>query len=223
MMDSSQRLARPTLSHHPNSPSARRLGLVTVAIGALALTTSGSSRADIFRTVGPDGVISFTNSPKKGGKLYARTEAPKPAVRMPSDSSPGRHDRYDDHIRQAATLYQIPEELVRAVIKVESDFDPRAVSPANARGLMQLIPETADRMLVTDVFDPRQNIFGGVRYLRVLANLFNGDIELTLAGYNAGEGAVIRHGGIPPYPETIDYVKRVLGYYREYRAARMPG
>ena len=189
-----------------------------LATVALAVTAAGSSRADIYKTVGSDGVISFTSSPKKGGKLYARTEAP--TVRMPSDSSPGRHDRYDDHIRQAAALYQIPEELVRAVIKVESDFDPRAVSPANARGLMQLIPETADRMLVTDVFDPRQNIFGGVRYLRVLANLFNGDIELTLAGYNAGEGAVIRYGGIPPFPETVDYVKRVLSYYREYRAAR---
>jgi len=70
------------------------------------------------------------------------------------------------------------------------------------------------------VFDPRQNIFGGVRYLRVLANLFNGDIELTLAGYNAGENAVIRHGGIPPYPETVDYVKRVLSYYRDYRVTR---
>jgi soluble lytic murein transglycosylase-like protein len=78
-------------------------------------------------------------------------------------------------------------------------------------------------MIVTDVFDPRQNVFGGVRYLRVLANLFNGDIELTLAGYNAGEGAVMRYGGIPPYPETVDYVKRVLGYYREYRAARTSG
>jgi soluble lytic murein transglycosylase-like protein len=201
----------------PPSP-ARRLGLVALAAAGIALTAAGPSQADIYRTVGADGVISFTNSPKKGGKLYARTEAP--AVHMPSDSSPGRHDRYDDHIRQAAALYQIPEELVRAVIKVESDFDPRAVSPANARGLMQLIPETADRMLVTDVFDPRQNIFGGVRYLRVLANLFNGDIELTLAGYNAGEGAVIRHGGIPPFPETVDYVKRVLSYYREYRGAR---
>ena len=208
----------------PSSPSpARRLGVVSLAAVALALTAAGSSRADIYKTVGPDGVISFTNSPKQGGKLYARTDAPKPAVHMPSDSSPGRRDRYDEHIRQAATLYQIPEELVRAVIKVESDFDPRAVSPANARGLMQLIPETADRMLVTDVFDPRQNIFGGVRYLRVLANLFNGDIELTLAGYNAGEGAVMRHGGIPPYPETVDYVKRVLGYYREYRSAKAPG
>ena len=200
--------------------SLRRFGLATLAVGALALTASAPSRADIYKTVGSDGVISFTSSPKKGGKLYARTDAP---VRMPSDSSPGRGDRYDEHIRQAAALYQIPEELVRAVIKVESDFDPRAVSPANARGLMQLIPETADRMLVTDVFDPRQNIFGGVRYLRVLANLFNGDIELTLAGYNAGEGAVIKHGGIPPYPETVDYVKRVLAYYREYRGARAPG
>jgi soluble lytic murein transglycosylase-like protein len=189
-----------------------------LASAALALTLAGPSQADIFRTVGPDGVISFTNSAKKGGKLYARTEAPAPKVHMPSDASPGRRDRYDEHIRQAAALYQIPEELVRAVIKVESDFDPRAVSPANARGLMQLIPETADRMLVTDVFDPRQNIYGGVRYLRILANLFNGDIELTLAGYNAGENAVIRHGGIPPYPETVDYVKRVLAYYREYRS-----
>src|SRR6478752_287069 len=117
-----------------------------------------------------------------------------------------------------ATLYQIPEALIRAVIRVESDFDPRAVSPANARGLMQMIPETAERMLVTDVFDPRQNIFGGVRYLRVLANTFNGDLALTVAAYNAGEGAVIRHGGIPPYPETQDYVVRVVGYYRQYRS-----
>jgi len=201
------------------STSTRRFGL-SLAGCVLALTAAGSSRADIYKTVGPDGVISFTSAPKKGGKLYARTDMP---VRMPSDSSPGRRDRYDEHIRHAAALYQIPEELVRAVIKVESDFDPRAVSPANARGLMQLIPETAERMLVTDVFDPRQNIFGGVRYLRVLANLFNGDIELTLAGYNAGEGAVMRHGGIPPYPETVDYVKRVLAYYREYRTSKAPG
>jgi soluble lytic murein transglycosylase-like protein len=136
---------------------------------------------------------------------------------MPRDASPERFARYDQHIREAAALYQIPVELVRAVIKVESDFDPRAVSPANARGLMQMIPETAERMMVQDSFDPRQNIFGGTRYLRVLANLFNGDIQLTLAGYNAGEGAVMRYGGIPPYAETQDYVARVLNYYRTYR------
>jgi soluble lytic murein transglycosylase-like protein len=199
-----------------NRPS-RGLGLGTLAVAGLLL--AGPSRADIYKTVGPDGVISFTNTPKKGSSLAVRSEQ-RPPVRMPSDDSAARFTRYDEHIRQAAVLYQIPEELIRAVIRVESDFDPRAVSPANARGLMQLIPETAERMLVTDIFDPRQNIFGGVRYLRVLANLFNGDLELTIAAYNAGENAVIRHGGIPPYAETIEYVKRVLANYRHYRATR---
>jgi soluble lytic murein transglycosylase-like protein len=170
--------------------------------------------------VDESGVISFTNKPSAGSKLVAKSPKRVKAVRpfMPSDTSPERFHRYDVYIRQAATLYQIPEELVRAVIKVESDFDPRAVSHANAQGLMQLMAPTAQRMMVTDILDPRQNIFGGVRYLRVLANLFNGDLELTIAGYNAGEGAVIRHGGIPPYEETQHYVKKVLSYYRYYRA-----
>jgi len=204
----------------PQTTPVPRRGLRPSAVGlgsALALTLAGTSQADIHRSVGPDGVISFSNTPSKGSKVYEK-EGPKRPVAMPRDSSPERYTRYDQHIRDAATLYQIPEELVRAVIKVESDFDPRAVSPANAHGLMQLIPPTAERMMVTDIFDPRQNIYGGVRYLRVLANMFNGDIQLTVAAYNAGEGAVIRHGGIPPYPETQDYVRRVLGYYRYYRA-----
>ena len=85
---------------------------------------------------------------------------------------------------------------------------------------MQLMPATAQRMQVEDIFDPRQNIYGGVRYLRILANLFNGDLALTVAAYNAGEGAVLRYGGIPPYRETEDYVTRVVGLYRKYRAER---
>ena len=186
-------------------------------MGGLAISTlAGTGRADIYKQVGADGVISFTNRPAQGSKLVAAEKKAAP-VFMPSDDSPERFGRYDEYIRQAATLYQIPEELVRAVIRVESDFDPRAVSPANARGLMQLVPETAERMMVTDSFDPRQNIFGGVRYLRVLANLFNGDIQLTIAAYNAGEGAVMRYGGIPPYQETQDYVVKVLANYRQYR------
>jgi soluble lytic murein transglycosylase-like protein len=198
------------------SPS-RYSSLVLASLGALVATISpASSRADIYQSVGPDGVVSFTNTKSPGAKLYQKSQA-KAAVFMPADTSPERYTRYDSWIREAATLYQIPEALIRAVIRVESDFDPRAVSPANARGLMQMIPETAERMLVTDVFDPRQNIFGGVRYLRVLANTFNGDLALTVAAYNAGEGAVIRHGGIPPYPETQDYVVKVIGYYRSYR------
>src|SRR6185369_2538883 len=136
-----------------------------------------------------------------------------------SDTSSERFTRYGEWIRQAAILYQIPEELIRAVILNESNYDPRAVSHTGAQGLMQLMPETALRMQVRDAFDPRENIFGGTRYLRVLANMFNGDLELTIAGYNAGEGAVARWGGIPPYAETQDYVVKVLSYYRRYRGA----
>jgi soluble lytic murein transglycosylase-like protein len=138
----------------------------------------------------------------------------------PSDASPERYNRYNVVIREAATLYQIPEELVRAVIKVESDYDPRAVSRVGAQGLMQLMPDTAQRMQVRDILDPRENILGGVRYLRVLANMFNGNLQLTLAGYNAGENAVVKHGGIPPFDETEDYVVKVLAYYRRYRESR---
>ncbi|MBX3182623.1 MAG: lytic transglycosylase domain-containing protein [Polyangiaceae bacterium] len=197
-----------------------RVGLGAL-LGVAGLAVGLPAEADIYKQVGPDGVISFSNTPsgKTSGQLYLK-ERRKLDVQpvMPSDTSPERFTRYDVHIRQAATLYQIPEALVRAVIKVESNFDPRAVSRANARGLMQMIPGTAERMMVTDVFDPRQNIFGGVRYLRVLANLFNGNLELTIAAYNAGENAVMRHGGIPPYEETQAYVVKVLSYYRHYRA-----
>ncbi|HET7544654.1 MAG TPA: lytic transglycosylase domain-containing protein [Polyangiaceae bacterium] len=201
----------------PSARASRRTRRFHAAVGGLAvLTLAGTVSADIYKQVDSDGTISFSNRPAQGAKLYAKER--KAPVFMPSDDSPERFSRYDEYIRQAATLYQIPEELVRAVIRVESDFDPRAVSPANARGLMQLVPETAERMMVTDSFDPRQNIFGGVRYLRVLANLFNGDIQLTIAAYNAGEGAVMRYGGIPPYQETQDYVVKVLGYYRQYRS-----
>jgi len=193
-------------------------------VGAATLSLlAGTANADIYKKVEADGVISFSNTKADGAELYARTaKKPKASPFMPSDTSPERFHRYDTYIGQAAALYQIPEALIRAVIKVESNYDPRAVSTANARGLMQLIPETAERMLVRDIHDPRQNIFGGVRYLRILANLFNGDLELTVAAYNAGEGAVIRHGGIPPYEETQAYVVKVLGYYRVYRAAPAP-
>jgi len=186
------------------------------------------SSADIYRYVDEDGTPHFTNNPHGDSryKLYMKSrDGKRRADTMsvaPSDSSVERFSRYGEVIREAAGLYQIPEELVRAVIKVESDYDPRAISRAGAQGLMQLMPETAQRMQVRDVMDPRENVLGGVRYLRVLANMFNGDLELTLAGYNAGENAVVRHGGIPPFDETEDYVARVLAYYRRYRETRDP-
>jgi len=182
--------------------------------------------ADIYQWTDADGVVHFTNRPTNNpsAKVYLKTPATTiarfsggtgPAI---ADRDPTRYTRFDDAIREAASLYQIPEALVRAVIKVESDYEPRALSSAGARGLMQLMPETASRMQVKDIYDPRENIFGGVRYLRVLANMFNGDLELTIAGYNAGEQAVINHGGIPPYTQTRDYVVKVTKFYRRYRS-----
>ncbi|MBI4703145.1 MAG: lytic transglycosylase domain-containing protein [Deltaproteobacteria bacterium] len=204
--------------------------VAAVALAGTALAPAGAA-ADIYAYTDADGVIHFTN--RKGSdprfKLYlkgtggrrARDGAAVTPV-PPSDRAIERFTRYNAWIREAAALYQIPEALVRAVIKVESDYDPRAVSVAGAQGLMQLLPETALRMQVSDVLDPRGNIFAGTRYLRLLANAFNGDLQLTIAGYNAGEGAVIRYGGIPPYQETQDYVLRVLQCYHRYRTIPDP-
>jgi len=186
------------------------------------------ARADIYTYTDGDGTVHFANSPNgdKRYRLYIRGNGwQKPGVAPgvtpvpPSDHDIGRYSRYDGWIRQAATLYQIPEQLVRAVIRCESDYDPRAVSVSGARGLMQLMPDTASLMLVRDIDDPHDNIFGGVRLLRVLANEFNGDLDLTIAAYNAGDGAVMRFGGIPPFQETRDYVVNVTKFYRRYRAA----
>jgi soluble lytic murein transglycosylase-like protein len=181
------------------------------------LCWASSSRALIERSTDDDGVITLSSRPVPVKQTASTKKASlsRQAV-MPAAGGVGRAGRYEAHIQEAAALYHLPAALIRAVMKVESNFDPRALSPANAHGLMQLLPGTAERMMVTDIFDPRQNILGGARYLRVLANTFNGDLQLTLAGYNAGEGAVAKYGGIPPYPETQHYVARVVEYYRAY-------
>lgn len=135
-----------------------------------------------------------------------------------------QHDRrtkYDPLIERYARQFRVDPVLVRAVIQVESNFDPRCVSKKGARGLMQLMPATAKRYGVTDVHDPEQNIRGGVNYLRDLLVLFRDDLTRVLAGYNAGENAVLRYGGIPPYDETITYVQRAMTvfYGRPYGQA----
>ena len=127
-----------------------------------------------------------------------------------------RHDRpskYDAIIEHYAAKYAVDPTLVRAVIQVESDFNPNCVSHKGARGLMQLMPATAKRFGVTKIHDPEQNIHGGVRYLAYLQRLFNDDLSRVLAGYNAGENAVLKYGGIPPYEETGTYVQRALTVY----------
>jgi soluble lytic murein transglycosylase-like protein len=202
------------------------LGLF-LALGGLTREADSASKppnASIQSRTGADGVVELSSRAKPERTKRGRGNAPGALpVAMPQAGASAFASQYDAHIAEAARLYHIPPALIRAVIQVESNFDPRAVSPANAHGLMQMIPPTAERMMVTDVFDPRQNILGGTRYLRILANTFNGDIHLTLAGYNAGEGAVAKYHGIPPYPETQDYVARVLSAYRRYQERQGAG
>lgn len=226
-------LSWPRLAASP--PSSARAVLGLLGLGA-ALLVPGRANADIYTYTDAQGNVHVTSQPVRGGKSGGKmdritsgdgTKSRKKAaqlftVSMPSDRSPERFGRYDSWIREGARLYRLPEELIRAIIKCESDFDPRAVSPTGAQGLMQLMPATALRMQVRDAFDPRENILGGSRYLRVLANMFNGDLELTVAGYNAGENAVMKYQGIPPYEETQGYVGCVVGHYRSFKAARAP-
>jgi len=213
---------------HPLRPWAP--AVLVAAVAAALAACPGQAAADIFSYTDEEGVIHFSNKASGDARFHLYLKSPKArrasysgvAAFMPSDTSAERFTRYDEWIRQAAILYQIPEELIRAIIMCESNYDPRVVSPAGAQGLMQLMPETALRMNVRDAFDPREAIFGGTRYLRVLANMFNGDLELTIAGYNAGEGAVVRYAGIPPFDETQGYVTRVLAFYRRYRTLGDP-
>jgi soluble lytic murein transglycosylase-like protein len=124
---------------------------------------------------------------------------------------------YDAEIRSAAQRHGVEEAIVRAIIHAESSFNPNAISRAGAQGLMQLMPATARRFGVSNSFDPTQNISGGVQYLAWLLKRYNGDLTLAAAGYNAGEGAVDRHKGVPPYNETRRYVERVRLLAERYR------
>jgi soluble lytic murein transglycosylase-like protein len=143
----------------------------------------------------------------------ARAEvAPAEPVSGNTDAAPDadNDDDMDAYIKQVSARYKVPADLVAAVIDAESDNNPRAVSRRGARGLMQLMPKTARTLGVADPFDPRANIDAGVRHLRALMDRFGNDLPLVLAAYNAGEVAVIKHRGVPPYRETRAYVKRIL-------------
>ena len=129
-----------------------------------------------------------------------------------SGTNLGGYQQYSDIVKQAAEQYNLPENLIAAVIKQESNFNNNVVSRAGAEGLMQLMPGTAKFLGVKDSFDPAQNIMGGAKYLRQMLNQFDNNIELALAAYNAGPGNVKKHGGIPPFKETQQYVKKVLNY-----------
>ncbi len=205
----------------------RRRILISIAVLVYVILLCGISIADIYSKEDKDGTIHFTNlrpSAQERGKykVYLKTPANRMArpgvVPVPATSTdPARYSRYDASIQEASRTFSVPETFIRAIIKVESDYDPRVVSVAGAEGLMQLMPGTAKRMNVKDSFDPHDNIMGGTRYLRYLANMFSGDMVLTIAGYHAGEGAVLKYKGVPPYSSTHGYIKKVLRFYNQYK------
>jgi soluble lytic murein transglycosylase-like protein len=181
--------------------------LLLTLSGALWLTPS--ALADVYVYKDRQGVLTFTNVPThQGFRRVIRDGTP----RFSSSAS------YDDLIRSASGRHNVDADLIRAVIKVESDFDSSARSHKGATGLMQLMPETARLHNVLDLFDPGANIEGGVRHLKLLLGRYQGDLELSLAAYNAGIKAVEKHGGIPPFVETREYIRRVLGHYQAYRS-----
>jgi soluble lytic murein transglycosylase-like protein len=181
------------------------------------LLQSGLSSAGIYRYEDENGVIHFTNCPRDPKfKLYLRESKDDVGEGLRSLSAIDSED-YDELISEFSKKYQVDFALVKAIIRAESGFNPRAISRKGAKGLMQLMPETALRMNVSNIFNPRENIEGGVRYFKYLLSLFNDDLRLSLAAYNAGENLVSELRTIPPYRETVDYVRRVLNYYQFYR------
>ena len=201
----------------------RRPALLVLACLALGSVFASGAQAEIFGYEDASGTWHFTNVKQPGARWKSmhfegrRSRVYKTPAHL-RDKSPDRFQRYDMHIQEASRLYQLPEAFLRAVMHVESDYDPNVVSVDGAMGLMQLMPFTAQRMGVTNPFDPRQNILGGARFLRILANQGNGDLVRTLASYNAGSGAVERYNGVPPFSETRRYVNRVIQHYYAYRA-----
>jgi len=183
--------------------------IYAVVILVLLFCTSQGLAVTLYRYTDKNGTVHFTDSPTDSRYQLVGKQQPRKFVIS--------KQALQKLIRTHSRWYSLDEALVKAVIRVESNFDYRAVSRKGATGLMQLLPETAREMKVYNLFDPDDNVRGGSAYLRYLLNRYNGNLNLTLAAYNAGPGAVTRHGGIPPFEETVNYIRQVKKYIKFYR------
>ncbi len=175
---------------------------IVICVSLLIVLSGTSSFADIFKHVDKDGVAHFTNIPGDGDYTLIMSE---PVT--------ARTNNYDHIIRKKSGKYNVEPAIIKAVITAESNWDPSALSKKGAIGLMQLMPATAKDMKITDPYDPEENIEAGTRYLRYLLDRFDGDLDLALAGYNAGPSRVEKAGGIPSILETKMYIKSVKSFY----------
>lgn len=194
----------------------RIIACVSLSVFLTLAALQGLVSADIFVRTHKDGRKEFTNRPSGPGWIFYMTESGyQPKVRFVKRE--GKPKSIDEIIAEISAKFSIEASLVKAIITAESNCDPTAVSKKGAQGLMQLMPRTARHLNVTRPFDPRENIIGGVKYIKGLLASY-GDLRLALAAYNAGPGAVEKYAGIPPYRETINYVKKVLRYYKKFKA-----
>lgn len=184
-------------------------GVVT----GLILLSAGPALGEIYYRTDTDGLVHFTNAPATPQHRLLRPGVLPATTKLTAANISGLID-------VLAAEYELDPALIRAVIQVESNFNRKAISPKGAQGLMQLMPATVWRFAVGDVYDPHENIGAGARYLRELLDLFRDDLTLALAAYNAGENAVLRYKGVPPYAETRGYVNKVLSLYRRDRQER---
>lgn len=195
--------------------------LITRTVSALMLMTvvnTLSAGDRVYQYAMADGSLLFTDTRLKHStplkvKYYGRPAAHTNCSSTRTKAGQRRVKTYMPYIEEMALRYDIDPKLIQAVIATESCYDHKAVSRVGAQGLMQLMPATASELGVRNAFDPKQNISGGARYLRQMLDTFNQDERLALAAYNAGPNAVKKHGGIPPYKETQQYVKKVLRLY----------
>ena len=198
-------------------------------LAAFAILTvsgwGGRVSADMYYSWDPDGAVHFSNAPRAGTSAFVPGEPVAARLQgelRASELASAQDSEYQTLIADAATRHGVEPELVRAIIRAESAFNRVAVSPKGARGLMQLMPDTARKRGCHNPYDPRANIEAGVAHLRLLLDQYHKNLPRVLAAYNAGSQSVGRYHGIPPYAETEEYVTRVLRYRREYlRAERL--
>jgi hypothetical protein len=194
--------------------------LLGILLGFSLCIASSVANSEIYRYIDPQGRLVFTDKPKHAGYIRLKKTVDGWKTVSPSYSWKRNKKKFTPTIERAAKKHQLSHHLIHAVITVESAYNPQALSKAGAQGLMQLMPSTAQRFGVNDAYNPYQNIAGGSEYLKRLLTLFEGDLSLALAAYNAGENAVKKYNNtIPPYKETQNYVKKVLKHYKKYSAA----